>query len=177
MQVVSLGVHTDSSHVRVHFFRDAGRGEILLTVAARGVADLMIDFNERDLVRFAEAAGFDEVHLQLNVAVRSPDPMRGRPFINIAPNPRLPSLAEAMQQVLNADETERFNTHLQPLVEHGAGHRRLTTSQLWAARGYRARMAGLRTNAPVAVGATLFVLLWAYGFRGATADPTRVAAR
>jgi hypothetical protein len=82
-----------------------------------------------------------------------------------------------MQQVLNADETERFTTHLQPLVEHGAGHRRLTTSQLWAARGYRARMAGLRTNAPVAVGATLFVLLWAYGFRGATADPTRVAAR
>jgi putative Mg2+ transporter-C (MgtC) family protein len=38
-------------------------------------------------------------------------------------------------------------------------------------------MAGLRTNAPVAVGATLFVLLSAYGFRGATADPTRVAAR
>jgi len=86
--------------------------------------------------------------------------------INIAPNPRLPSLAEAMQQVLNADETERFTTHLQPLVEHGAGHRRLATSQLWAARGYRARMAGLRTNAPVAVGATLFVLLSAYGFRG-----------
>ena len=38
-------------------------------------------------------------------------------------------------------------------------------------------MAGLRTNALVAVGATLFVLLSAYGFRGATADPTRVAAQ
>jgi len=44
-------------------------------------------------------------------------------------------------------------------------------------RQYRARMAGLRTNAPVAVGATLFVLLSPYGFRGATTDPTRVAAR
>ena len=44
-------------------------------------------------------------------------------------------------------------------------------------RQYRSRMAGLRTNAPVAVGATLFVLLSAYGFRGATADPTRVAAQ
>jgi putative Mg2+ transporter-C (MgtC) family protein len=44
-------------------------------------------------------------------------------------------------------------------------------------RQYRARMAGLRTNALVAVGATLFVLLSAYGFRGATADPTRVAAQ
>src|ERR1700737_2345520 len=41
----------------------------------------------------------------------------------------------------------------------------------------RARVAGFRTNPLVAVGASLFVLLSAYGFRGATADPTRVAAQ
>src|SRR5947209_6866679 len=48
-------------------------------------------------------------------------------------------------------------------------------------RQYRARMAGLRTNALVAVGATLFVLLSAYGFNAVpdsgSADPTRVAAQ
>ncbi|MCX2714876.1 MgtC/SapB family protein [Mycolicibacterium sp. J2] len=44
-------------------------------------------------------------------------------------------------------------------------------------RQYRARMAGLRTNALVSAGATLFVLLSAHGFAGATADPTRVAAQ
>ncbi|MFE0026474.1 MgtC/SapB family protein [Amycolatopsis sp. NPDC059021] len=46
-------------------------------------------------------------------------------------------------------------------------------------RQYRARMAGLRTNALVAAGATLFVLLSSYGFGGlaGTADPTRVAAQ
>src|SRR6478672_1946527 len=48
-------------------------------------------------------------------------------------------------------------------------------------RQYRARLAGLRTNALVAVGATLFVLLSAHGFGGLTtsgdADPTRVAAQ
>ncbi|MCG3753506.1 MULTISPECIES: MgtC/SapB family protein [Amycolatopsis] len=44
-------------------------------------------------------------------------------------------------------------------------------------RQYRARMAGLRTNALVAAGATLFVLLSAHGFSGASADPTRVAAQ
>jgi putative Mg2+ transporter-C (MgtC) family protein len=44
-------------------------------------------------------------------------------------------------------------------------------------RQYRARMAGLCTNALVAVGATLFVLLSANGFGGGTADPTRVAAQ
>ncbi|MEV6769549.1 MgtC/SapB family protein [Nocardia sp. NPDC051030] len=44
-------------------------------------------------------------------------------------------------------------------------------------RQYRARMAGLRTNALVAAGATLFVLLSAHGFSGSDADPTRVAAQ
>ncbi|MFE4460780.1 MgtC/SapB family protein [Nocardia tengchongensis] len=44
-------------------------------------------------------------------------------------------------------------------------------------RQFRARMAGLRTNALVSAGATLFVLLSAHGFNGATADPTRVAAQ
>jgi putative Mg2+ transporter-C (MgtC) family protein len=45
-------------------------------------------------------------------------------------------------------------------------------------RQYRARMAGMRTNALVSVGATLFVLLSAHGFGGMTdADPTRVAAQ
>lgn len=44
-------------------------------------------------------------------------------------------------------------------------------------RQYRARMAGLRTNALVAGGPTLFVLLSAHGFHGEVADPTRVAAQ
>ncbi|BDH55914.1 MgtC/SapB family protein [Tsukamurella sp. PLM1] len=42
-------------------------------------------------------------------------------------------------------------------------------------RQYRARMAGLRTNALVSVGSALFVVLSAYGFAGG--DPTRVAAQ
>lgn len=44
-------------------------------------------------------------------------------------------------------------------------------------RQYRARMAGLRTNALVSAGAALFVLLSAHGFHGDAADPTRVAAQ
>lgn len=92
----------------------------------------MSDFNERDLARFAEAAGFTEIHLQLNVAVRSPDPIPWQTFINIAPNPLMPSLAEAMQQALTAADAQRFTTHLRPLVEAGQGRRRLATTQLWA---------------------------------------------
>lgn len=42
-------------------------------------------------------------------------------------------------------------------------------------RQWRARTAGLRTNALVSLGATLFVMLSAYGFD--SGDPTRVAAQ
>lgn len=68
-------------------------------------------------------------------------------------------------------------TTLEMLLRIGAGMGLGTVIGL--ERQYRARMAGLRTNALVAVGSTLFVLLSAHGFVGdsGTADPTRVAAQ
>lgn len=44
-------------------------------------------------------------------------------------------------------------------------------------RQWRARTAGVRTNALVSLGATLFVIMGAYSFDGPDADPTRVAAQ
>ncbi len=44
-------------------------------------------------------------------------------------------------------------------------------------RQWRARMAGVRTNALVSAGSALFVVLGAYGFTSEMADPTRVAAQ
>lgn len=44
-------------------------------------------------------------------------------------------------------------------------------------RQWRARSAGLRTNALVALGATLFVVMGGFGFGSASSDPTRVAAQ
>jgi putative Mg2+ transporter-C (MgtC) family protein len=44
-------------------------------------------------------------------------------------------------------------------------------------RQWRSRMAGMRTNTLVAGGSALFVVLGAYSFDSATADPTRVAAQ
>jgi putative Mg2+ transporter-C (MgtC) family protein len=46
-----------------------------------------------------------------------------------------------------------------------------------AERQIRARNAGLRTNALVALGAALFVVMGARSFEGAEVDPTRVAAQ
>ncbi len=44
-------------------------------------------------------------------------------------------------------------------------------------RQWRSRTAGVRTNALVSLGATLFVIMGAYSFDGPGADPTRVAAQ
>lgn len=44
-------------------------------------------------------------------------------------------------------------------------------------RQWRARLAGLRTNALVSLGAALFVIFGGYTFTGPGADPTRVAAQ
>lgn len=44
-------------------------------------------------------------------------------------------------------------------------------------RQWRARTAGLRTNALVALGSALFVIMGAFSFDGPGADPTRVAAQ
>ncbi|MDM2589018.1 MgtC/SapB family protein, partial [Mycobacteroides abscessus] len=44
-------------------------------------------------------------------------------------------------------------------------------------RQWRAKNAGLRTNALVCLGATLFVIMGGYSFHGPGADPTRVAAQ
>jgi len=66
-------------------------------------------------------------------------------------------------------------TTLEMLLRLGAGVGLGTVIGL--ERQYRARMAGLRTNALVAAGATLFVLLSGHGFTGGTEDPTRIAAQ
>lgn len=97
-------------------------------------SDPMFDFDERDLVRYAEAAGFKEVHLQLNIDVRSPAPLSWPATVNSSGNPRIPTLSEAMQQALTPEEAERFAAHLRPLVERGNGHRRMAVSYLWATR-------------------------------------------
>lgn len=44
-------------------------------------------------------------------------------------------------------------------------------------RQWRARIAGMRTNALVSLGSTLFVIMGAYSFESPDGDPTRVAAQ
>jgi arsenite methyltransferase len=97
--------------------------------------DPMLDFDERDLVKLAEQSAFDDIVLELRVAVRTHrEPLPWDRFIKMSFNPLIPTLGEAMDQVLTPEETERLTAHLRPLVESGAGRERRALSYLTATR-------------------------------------------
>lgn len=97
----------------------------------------MLDFDERDLVRMAQDAGFASVRLRLDhtFSREAPDKTAPVPYealINAAPNPLAPSLSEAMQQVFSADERARFEAYIRPLIESGRMWQRSAVAYLQA---------------------------------------------
>jgi arsenite methyltransferase len=92
----------------------------------------MMDFDERDLLKFAEKAGFGEIHLDLQVKIEPKEPEHWEAFLRSSPNPLAPTLEEAMQEALTPAEAERFTNHLRPLVEQGQGTYRIAVVYLWA---------------------------------------------
>ena len=102
-------------------------------------ADPMLDFDEPDLLDFAEGAGFGEVHLHFEATIApysasNDDARDWESFAKIPGNPNIPSLEEAMAEVLTSEEAERFITHLRPLVEAGRGTERRAVACLWAVK-------------------------------------------
>jgi ubiquinone/menaquinone biosynthesis C-methylase UbiE len=96
--------------------------------------DPMGDFDERDLISQAERAGFTEIHLDLQIEVKPHENDDWSAFLHTAMNPKIPTLAEAMEQVLTAEEIERFTGHIRPLVEARKGTRRIALAYLWAVK-------------------------------------------
>lgn len=95
--------------------------------------DPMLDFDDRDLINYAEEAGFREAYLELLVDVHPIKEKTGwEVFLTGAANPKIPTLEEAMQQTLTSQEIEDFTAHLRPLVEAGEGMRRIASAYLWA---------------------------------------------
>jgi len=96
--------------------------------------DPMTDFDERDLIVCAETAGFTTVNLELHVEIKPPDNADWEVMIHTAGNPKIPTLAEAMQQTLTQSELDAFINHLRPLVETRQGTQRCAMAYLWAAK-------------------------------------------
>jgi arsenite methyltransferase len=75
------------------------------------------NYSERDMVRFAQTAGFFEVRLELHIdalpsIVRSWDV-----FINSSPHPLAPPLSAIMAEQFTAEERQLFEQTLRPVIE------------------------------------------------------------
>jgi arsenite methyltransferase len=92
----------------------------------------MLNFDERDLVALAEAAGFFPVHADLRLDVEPPEPRSWQGFLHGSPNPNVPTFAEAMERALTPDEAERLVAYVRPRVEQGLGRWRMGQAYLWA---------------------------------------------
>jgi arsenite methyltransferase len=96
--------------------------------------DPMLDFDERDLLALAEEAGFHPIRLELEAEIRPTDPAPWETFVSRAGNPRIPTLGEAVDQALSAEERDRLIQHLRPLVQEGRGTWRAAVSFLHAVK-------------------------------------------
>jgi len=94
--------------------------------------DPMLDFDERDLIDLAEKAGFTEIHLELDIEIKPNHSVHWKGMLRTAPNPKIPTLEEAMDKALSAKERETFIGYLRPLVEAKRGVKYSARAFLWA---------------------------------------------
>jgi arsenite methyltransferase len=97
--------------------------------------DPMGDFDERDLVRHAEQAGFPVIDLELDLTVKNTMvPIPWERFLRMSGNPLIPPTGEALDRTLSPEEIARFTAHLRPLVESGTGQDRMASAYLRATK-------------------------------------------
>ena len=106
----------------------------VLEVTHQGPDDPMLDFDERDLLALVEAVGFFPVKLDYVAEVRPFEPRRWETALHSSGNPKIPTLAEAMDQALTTEERERLVAQLRPAVEEGRGVWRMGAAYLSATR-------------------------------------------
>lgn len=81
----------------------------------------MVDFDERDLLRFAGNAGFTEISLDYEARIKVTPPFSWETLVHRAPNPHAATLHEIFDRVLTPAEKEQFVAVLRPRVEQGGG--------------------------------------------------------
>ncbi|MGH3080448.1 MAG: class I SAM-dependent methyltransferase [Gaiellaceae bacterium] len=100
----------------------------------QGLEDPMLDFDERDLIALAEAAGFFPIELDYVAEVKPLEPRGWESALHSSGNPKIPTLAEAMEQALTPEERERLVAELRPAVEQGRGVWRMGSAYLSAVK-------------------------------------------
>ena len=101
--------------------------------------DPMMNFDERDLVAYTEAAGLRSINLHMDAEVKPLSEcedleLTWDSFMRTAANPKIPTIEEALAEVLSEKEAAEFIAYMRPLVESKSGTFRLATAYLWARR-------------------------------------------
>jgi len=96
--------------------------------------DPMVDFDAWDLGAAVEAAGFDDVRIDVQARLAAVPPRSWDAFAGTAWNARCPPLAAAVRAVLDEGEAIALERCLRPLVEGGHGRRWTAVCYLWARR-------------------------------------------
>jgi ubiquinone/menaquinone biosynthesis C-methylase UbiE len=103
----------------------------------------LIDFDERDLLGWAEAAGFSEVRLEYEARIihgvafawdKDEESPPWETFLNMSGNPLAPTLAEVLDEALTPEERERFVAHVRPAYEAREGTSRMASAYLRAVK-------------------------------------------
>jgi hypothetical protein len=83
----------------------------------------MLNFDDRDLLRKARAAGFAALELDYRAEVEVPEPLPTSDWevLKTAPNPLVPTFEEAPTQTLTGQERDRFENHMLAIVRAPAG--------------------------------------------------------
>lgn len=94
----------------------------------------MHDFHADDMAAWAEGAGFSRVSVDARYELMPSEPRTWETYERKAMNPLVPSLAEAIDSVLDREEAERFRAHLRANAEAGDGVERGAHAHLRAVR-------------------------------------------
>jgi hypothetical protein len=97
----------------------------------------MLGFDDRDLARLAEGAGFETVHVECHIDI-SPGswahPVDSEALLDIAPNPNAPTLREAIAETLTDAERRRFVDELRRAVAENDSVRRMAGAYVLATK-------------------------------------------
>jgi hypothetical protein len=82
----------------------------------------MMGFDEMDLFRLVEAAGFEDITVTLELSLSERPMFRGvswSQLLAMSPNPNAPTYGEAIEGALTLEEATRLETYLRSLMDQG----------------------------------------------------------
>ncbi|HEX4432783.1 MAG TPA: methyltransferase domain-containing protein [Frankiaceae bacterium] len=102
-----------------------------------GAVAAMMGFDDRDLVRLAERAGFDRVHVECHIDVEPGSLMHSvtlAALLGSAPNPNAPTVGEAIAAALTEPERRRFVAGLEQAFREDRAVRRMAVAYVAACK-------------------------------------------